>query len=271
MCGNEGAIGISQNLKIHSNLQKCRGVLIYEVIAHKLLEGKTVLFIGLGCDVGALYQWLKNKDIDITNLFTVDLICHGVTYPAAQEAFIEELEQKYGGKVVKFTSRDKRKGWRSPSIRVDFSNGKTYSKLLYETDFGYAFRVYTRESCYHCRFKGSNHRADITIGDYWGMSAGQKGFHKNGVSVLLSRSDKGEQLIQKLEQNRFLLEEGDAKHMIKNNRMFETSVSKFSYRDTFEKDFKEKGLHQAVIRSEGYRVYRKSALKNRLLRMIGEK
>lgn len=247
------------------------GGLVYDLINKRLQEGRKVLFIGLGCDVAALYKWVENKNVDISNLYTIDLICHGVTFPVMQSAFIEQLERRYGSKVVEYSARNKSKGWSSPSICARFSNGKTYRKLLYETEFGFAFKTYIRKSCYSCKYKGKNHVADITIGDYWGMNKAQIGYRRNGVSILLSRTNKGQCLIDSIAHKNFNIMEGDAAHMIKHNKMYEMSVTESPYREQFEQDFKQEGLHQAVIKNKGYRIYQKAALKNRLLRLTGKK
>lgn len=60
-------------------------------------------------------------------------------------------------------------------------------------------------------------------------------------------------------------------HIINNNKMFERSAVRFVHRESFEHDFKEHGLHYAVVNSKGYRIYLKVALKNRLLRLAREK
>lgn len=230
-----------------------------------------MLFIGLGCDIAALYKWMENKNIDISGLYTIDLICHGVTLPIIQEAFIEQLEKLYGGKVIEYSARNKDKGWENPSIYAKFSNGKVYRKLLYETDFGFAFKTYVRKSCYSCRYKGQNHLADMTIGDYWGIDKYTNGYRTNGVSILLSRTEKGQYLAETIDTKKFKIIEGDTTHMIQHNMMFEKSVVESPYREQFDHEFKQLGLHEAVVKSKGYKIYRKAALKNRLLRLAGKK
>jgi hypothetical protein len=53
-----------------------------------------------------------------------------------------------------------------------------------------------RESCYSCRYARRDRVGDITIGDFWGLSkdiASLSGA-KDGVSVVLVNTDKGEKL-----------------------------------------------------------------------------
>ena len=244
------------------------GNLIYDIVENKLKEGKKVLFIGCGCYVGILLKKLEKHSVDITNLFTIDLICHGPTFQIVQEQFINNLEKKYGAKVIDFSVRYKKQGWIPPYVYALFSNGKKYSRPLYETDFGFAFRIYVRNSCYSCQYKGENHVADITIGDYWGLKPGMKEYNRQGVSILLSRSDKGEKLISMLTPTQFFIGEADADKAIGKNRMYEISLEKSPFLEEFEKDFKEKGLHYAVLHSKGYKSYVKRAVKNRILKLM---
>ena len=41
------------------------------------LKGGIVLFSGTPCHVAGLLKYLKKRNIDTTNLYTIDLICHG--------------------------------------------------------------------------------------------------------------------------------------------------------------------------------------------------
>ena len=72
---------------------------LYEVVANDLCEGKTVLLTGLGCDIGAMLSYCESHNINMENLYTVDLICQGPTFPEAQSSYIEMLEKKFKSKV----------------------------------------------------------------------------------------------------------------------------------------------------------------------------
>lgn len=240
------------------------GVSIYDAVEEKLKLGKQVLFIGLGCEVGALLKQMELRKINTSMLYTVDLICHGPTLPKIQKDFVESLEQRYRSKVVSFTARSKEKGWELPYVHAVFANGKHYKKPFYETDMGYAFKTYSRGSCFACHFKGNDHVADMTVGDYWGLKPTMKGYNPDGVSVMLTRTEKGERLLSEIDQTRFALDRADIALAIRNNPMFEESRAKPIYYDTFVHDYEEHGLHYAVTHSEGYKIYKKAALKRRI-------
>ena len=247
------------------------GVLIYELISKNLEDGKQVLFIGLPCDVGALKSWLKRKGIDDERLITVDLICHGPTLQKVQQDYIEQIEEKHGARVKSFTTRYVKNRWSLPCVHAELENGVTLTRPLYETDLGFALKYFARVSCYQCRFKGVNHSADITVGDFWGLKPDDERYNKNGVSVMLVRTQKGEQLLRRISHSRFVLFDADIHEVIKHNPMYEESARKPAFYTDFERNYKQNGLHDAVVHSVGYRIYRKAAMKNRLLLLLGKK
>lgn len=237
---------------------------VFEVVGEELQKSREVLFIGLGCGVAALKKYIELQKIEDKYLYTIDLICHGPMFDEIQKKFIQQLEDKYHSKVCSFSSRYKKHGWTPPYIHVVFENGKVYDRRLYESDYGYAFKVYSRESCFACQFKGKNHPADITLGDHWGLREVDDGFNRNGVSVLISHTAKGDSMIEGLSDDVFQCREVGAEKVLKSNRMYANSRNKPVYYDQFVADFKTNGLHYAVVQSPGYKNYLKIALKKRI-------
>lgn len=256
---------------IYPDIHDQDGKSVLDLVEEKLRENKPVLFIGLGCIVSGLLHRLEQHQVATNNLYTVDLICHGPTLSSIQEKYIQELEQKFGSKVVTFETRNKKRGWATPCLRVVFANGTEYTKPLYETDLGFALKYYCRKSCYHCSFKSNSHVADITAGDCWGLKPGMDEYNEKGISVLLYRTEKGERLIRTLDENTFHLAPIDFAFVEKNNPMFSESAKKPSFYESFEHDMEEYGLHYAVKHSAGNRIYIKAALKNRVLRFLNKK
>jgi len=246
---------------------KC--VPVSTAVAAKLLEGRKVLFVGLACDVAGVKRYVGSRNISDDNLFTVDLICQGPTFPNVQSDFIQDLEARYRSQVMSFSVRHKRAGWTPPYVLAEFANGKRFCRPLYETDFGYAFKVFSRKSCFNCAFKGNNHPADVTLGDYWGLQPGMKAFNRWGVSIMFQHTKKGELLIAQIDRSTFCVEEADTLFAIKHNRMFYESKPKSEYYERFRDDFHKHGLHYAVVHSSGYTNYRRTALRKRILRLIG--
>ena len=244
---------------------------VFDLVEEKLRENRFVLFVGLGCIVSGLLHRLERRQVDTSQLYTVDLICHGTTLPAVQKEYIRDLEQCFGSKVISFDTRNKKHGWASPYVRAVFANGKEYTKPLYETDLGFALKYYSRNSCYCCSFKGASHPSDVTVGDCWGLKPGMAEYNKNGTSVLFYRTEKGEELIRTLDERSFHLASIDAAFAVKHNPMFSESARKPSFYNILKKDLEERGLHYAVKHSVGYKIYVKAAVKNRLLRLLHKK
>ncbi|MDR0764481.1 MAG: Coenzyme F420 hydrogenase/dehydrogenase, beta subunit C-terminal domain [Synergistaceae bacterium] len=73
-------------------------------------HGLKVLYSGTPCQIAGLHAYF-GKDYD--NLYTVDVICHGVPSPALFEKYIQMLEeQEEDGKIIYFNFRSKyRTGW----------------------------------------------------------------------------------------------------------------------------------------------------------------
>lgn len=178
---------------------KGQKIKIYERIQEVLAEGKLVLFIGLGCDIFALECYLKKHNCNTDNLIKVELICDGVIPARVHKEYIEYLEKKYCSKVVEFSVRDKKYGWGNSCMHVKFENQSEFNAEFYNTQYGRAFRDYKCRRCYSCKFKSSDkHMGDLVIGDYWGCRPGMKVYNFNGVSVVLSNTQKGELLLERL-------------------------------------------------------------------------
>lgn len=256
---------------IYPDIHDQDGRSVFDLAEEKLRENRPVLFIGLGCIVSGLLHWLERRQVDTSQLYTADLICHGPTLPSIQEKYIQSLEQSYGSKMIAFDTKNKKRGWSSPCVRAKFVNGKEYTKPLYETDLGFALKYYCRNSCYHCSFKGASHVGDVILGDCWGLKPGMAEYNAKGVSVLFCRTEKGERLIQAMDGSAFRLMPLDAAFAAKNNPMLSQSTRKPSFYDAFERDLEERGLHYAVKHSAGFRIFVKAAAKNRLLRLLNNK
>lgn len=221
------------------------GFNLFNNIKQDLEKGLQVLAIGLPCDIGAIKNYLKK---DYNNLYTADLICHGPTVKKVAEDFLNVLESKYKSKVVNFTVRYKKDGlWTPPYMKVEFESGKRYLKPFYLTDYGIAFSIISTSCCYNCKFKGENHRSDLTIGDYWGLtSQNYKEWNKKGVSVAFVRTEKGSRLIDAISDLcNIILTDND--YAAKNNRcgLNEQKV-KSKYYDIFKTLLYKRGLHEAV-------------------------
>lgn len=164
----------------------------------KLTEGKSVLFTGTPCQIAGLRRYLRK---DYENLYTADVICHGVPSQKAFDLYVDFLEKKHKAKLVDIDFRDKkRNGW-SITLRytMESPNGKRKDYYLISKMSEYFMAFLTsqvlRESCYKCPFASMKRPGDITMGDFWGYQKTRPELkHDEGLSLLLVNTEKGKQL-----------------------------------------------------------------------------
>ena len=178
----------------------------YQDVKRYLLDGRTVLFSGTPCQVDGLYGFLK-KDYD--NLFTIDIICHGVPNEKLFNGYLHVEKKKNKAKaVVGYSFRDKSREWGQIG-RLDLllQNDIPYSVFIPARTASYPTlfldgNIY-RDSCYSCKYAIKYRSADLTIGDYWGIEnehpellSKDKLDANEGISCVLANSNKGMQLCE---------------------------------------------------------------------------
>ncbi len=229
-----------------------RYVPVFDIVIENLKKSVTVLFIGLGCDVAALLKKCLSENVDTTNLYTVDLICHGPAPEKVHTDYVEWLKKRFNSDIKSFSVRYKKEGWVPPYLHAEFENGKTYEINFYKTDYSKAFSKIARPGCYKCPFKGSEHKADLTVGDYWGVKPGMPEYNKNGVSVVFLNNQKGCQLVSEIDKNSFFYSEADRELAIANNPMYLKNRQKDPKYEQFCRDLNKKNLMYAVLHYEGF-------------------
>jgi len=167
-------------------------------IRNFLKEGKRVLFTGTPCQVAGLNTFLKSHKYE--NLITCDIVCHGTPSPKIFGKYISENEEKEKQKVKSISFKDKSSGWKIYNQRLTFSNKEKLIPAM-QTSFmkGFLQNLYLRPSCHSCPFSGIPRVADITLGDYWGVSKSYPELDDDkGTSLILINSSKGEQLFSQI-------------------------------------------------------------------------
>lgn len=173
-------------------------------IKSKILTGKIILFCGTSCQVDALYRFLGQRDY--LNLYTIDLICHGVPGNPMFKEYIRYISQKKRMAVSNYTFRNKSKNKILYEETIRYSDGdeikNKYEDSLYCKMF--LSRSNYRECCYNCQFASVNKPADLTIGDYFEAQADYPElFSKGGkletadyLSCMLVNTNHGHKLIE---------------------------------------------------------------------------
>lgn len=226
---------------------------VYKVTEEYLLEGRSVLYIGLGCDVGSIKRYCEINRIDDENLYTIELICVGTTLQEAHSMYIQEIEKKYNAKIRKLNVRYKKEGW-LPYIRVEFDNGNVFEAPFNESDLGIAFNILYRQSCSCCSYKGEKHVGDVAVGDYFGLAHDDGSYDENGVSVLIEKTEKGKRLIENIDVNKFLLKEVDIrKALLENHRYYECLDADIEIAPIIE-NLRKNGLRYAIEKYYAYLI-----------------
>lgn len=238
---------------------------ICEDVVDTLKNGKQIVFIGLPCQVAAVKKYVEMKKVNIDDLITVDIICHGVPSDLYIKEHVKNILKTYangGTKIERLSFRDERFMTSKFVFSVDY-NGKNYHKYVESDDnfqIGYHNATIYRPNCYHCMYAGPDRCGDLTIGDFTGLGRvapvdGNVAEMKyQGISCVLCNSDKGQKLLAQLETEKYLsvnlrpLEEA---------LKFENQLAKPStpsvYRNRFVELYPEKGFDKtcnAVFKME---------------------
>ena len=164
----------------------------YKEIKRELDCDRLVLFTGTPCQVNGLLCYLR---IDYTNLITMDFICHGVPSKMVWREYLNTVRNSK--KITNINFRSKKMGWKNYNFKIDYGPHAYYEQQHYKNIYmrGFLQNLYLRPSCYECRFKGYHHRADITIGDFWGIEKIlPKLYDDKGTSIILVHSELGKKV-----------------------------------------------------------------------------
>lgn len=157
-------------------------------------EGRTVLFTGTPCQIAGLYSFLKKN---YKNLITQDIVCHSVPSPKVWTAYKELIGERKQITDIQF--RNKEKGWKNGTFEVLLDNDTIFSKPYSDTIYmkGFLNGLYSRPSCYDCKFANLNRMSDITLGDFWGVDTFYPElFDDKGTSIVLVNSKKGNKIFR---------------------------------------------------------------------------
>ena len=187
--------------------------LIFKEVKQELEKSKApVVFAGCPCQVSGLKSFLM-KDYD--NLFTIDILCHGVASPEAYRLFLKEFFGDVESPIKNVDFRSKRFGWacnvavvaEDGTERVSPHAGDYFNAFLW----GYS----QRKVCFDCKYANQERIGDITIGDFWGIDKILPKLNdKKGVSLVLSNTEKGTELIKEIKTYIDEIEECDYDKML---------------------------------------------------------
>lgn len=157
-----------------------------------LKNGRKVLFVGLPCQVAAVYGFLGG---DSEGLYTVDLVCHGKPPQKLFSHWVKTLERMLGGRISEYKFRDKKScEWNDPDTFLNFfrmTDGRVGSVPSKKNWYGRYFLGSSsyRECCYHCQFAKLPRVGDVTLADFWGAERDErfKRFARHGLSLVTTQ------------------------------------------------------------------------------------
>lgn len=244
---------------------------IFKNIKEDLDNNKQVLFTGTPCQVMGLKNYLiKNYN----NLFTCDLVCHGVPSQKLFKKYISYLEKKYNKKIIKYNFRDKcKKGW-SLTTKVTFEDN-TYKFINSDFDPYYSnFLNCTtyRQSCYTCKFTSIKRPSDITLADYWGVLSIHKNFYdENGVSLVLINSQKAKELFKSLSEKLDIIETDINYACTRNKNLIEPSkkpkIRDHIYEGIEDEDYIKKNLKVKFTLKKMLKLFVSNKMKKRMMKL----
>lgn len=169
---------------------------IYLKIKKDLKNGENVLFIGVGCQIAGLLNYLGEN---YHNLITVDLLCHGMPSHLYFKEYIEQLEKVRSSSVQEISFRDNN----IFRLKCRFTDSVYECRAKYDSYFaGYTSMLFYRDCCYTCRYARVERCSDITLGDFWGYG-NEKRLEPaaQGVSMILLNTEKGEKFFKTVEKS----------------------------------------------------------------------
>lgn len=207
-----------------------------------LKQGRILLFSGCPCQIAGLYSFLGGH---YENLYTIDLLCHGVPSVQMLRDSLEELSDP-GIQCVDF--RDKEFGWECLNLTVRLKDGRikrlSYNESRYEQ--GFHSNMTLCDSCYDCSFCAFPRQADLTIGDFWSASQYAPVLADGkGVSAILSNNEHGDYLLRMV-KNKFVQICKQPLETLSGNRV-ERHINAHPMRARFLQLYPEKNFNKAVL------------------------
>lgn len=214
---------------------------IFSKVKSSLQTGRKVLFSGTPCHVSGLLSYLSPESYD--NLYTFDLVCHGVPSPKVWQDYLRWIEARENDKITNCNFRDKSFGWGSHIETFSMNNSvKVVAKPIFRELF---YRHYIiRESCHNCPFTNLHRVSDVTAGDFWGWGKILNRFcDKKGISLILINSAKGRELLEAVGSD-ILLQPSNTRDCLQPQLMH--PAERPGNKDKFLCDYQSKGFNYVI-------------------------
>lgn len=217
----------------------------FQCVKERLNVNVPVLYSGTECQIEGLKNFLGKE---YENLYTIDVLCHGVPSSKVWEKYLDEKTQKYHSKVKDICFRNKENGWSNYNVRIQFENGAEYKCRYNEDDYMKLFLadICLRPSCHNCRFKNIPRKSDLTLGDCWGVEKYFPQMYDNkGTSIVMANTEKGERLLRAL-SGEIELQTIELEKAIPHNGAFKQNVEQHRNRAKFFANLEKRELGKLV-------------------------
>lgn len=187
-----------------------------------------VLVSGTPCQISALKLFLGKE---YENLYTVDLVCHGVSSPKLWRKYLKE----FSSNITEVSFRNKDNGWNKFNMKIGFEIGENYKRPFWEDNYMKLFlaNLSLRECCFKCGYKGENRCGDITLGDLWGVENFPEIENDDtGITLVTVNSIKGKTLFESI-KNEVIFTQIDEEKAFQYNPTATQSVQKPENYDDF--------------------------------------
>ncbi len=229
-----------------SKYVQCYSKQVYKEILNFAQLGTPVIFIALPCQIAALKTFLAR---DYENVYTVDLLCHGVSSPLYLKEYVDYIKSHKRIETVDNIS------FRTNIDRCDFrfclwNEGQLlYRKPAYESLYFSLFLkgISFRESCYNCKYKCINRVGDLTLGDFIGL--GRNIEYKDNptrVSFIAVNNPKGKKLFDSI-KNYTISEKRSLDEALACGRSLKESFPKHRNHNYFIKTYEKYGFVRAAV------------------------
>lgn len=217
----------------------------YTKVKEFLKEGRKVLFTGTPCQIEGLLGYLGK---DYENLYTQDIICHGVPSPKVWKKYLEYKEKINNETIKKINFRRKDiSGWNNYKVNFKyetFEENEDVNDNFYMNIF--LKNIVLRNTCYDCNFKKEKRLSDITVADFWGIEkVNDEIYDEKGISAVLINSEKGKILFENIKNDLII-----SKESIEDIKKYNPSFIKSSYynekRDAFFEDLNSKDFEEIL-------------------------
>lgn len=168
----------------------------------RIEKGNKYFIIGTPCQIASVRLWMEKRKMD-KDVLLLDFFCHGVPSYLMWEKYLQFVRNKIGA-FDEISWRSKLGGWQNSTV---MTVGEKYRSFYKDGDLFYKFFLGDRclgKACYDdCKFKYTQSRADIRLGDLWGRDYSE---NEKGVNGVLCLTKKGQDVLQGISNSAYLKE-----------------------------------------------------------------